>query len=74
MPARPRESDLLEELRRPGEHVRAVVATVAPGLVREAAGEVWTTTKLLRRLAWHERSELRTLRQLAELGHQQLGA
>jgi hypothetical protein len=73
LPTRPREDDLLEELRRSGEQVRAVVATVAPGLVREAPGQVWTTTKLLRRLAWHERSELRTMRQLAERAHQQLG-
>jgi hypothetical protein len=32
--------------------------------VVEADGEVWTTTKLLRRLAWHERSELRVMREL----------
>jgi hypothetical protein len=74
LPARPREGDLLEELRRSGEHVRAVVATVAPALVREAPGQVWTTTKVLRRLAWHERSELRTMRLLAERARQQLGA
>lgn len=66
LPARPREGDLLEELQRSSEHVRAVVATVAPDLVREAPGQVWTTTKLLRRLAWHERGELVVMRQLAE--------
>jgi hypothetical protein len=74
LPARPRAGDLLEELRRSGAHVRAVVATVAPSLVREVPGQVWTTTKLLRRLAWHERSELRTMRQLAERARQQQGA
>lgn len=66
LPARPREGDLWEELLRSGEHVRAVVASVASDLVWEAPSQVWTTTKLLRRLAWHERGELVVMRRLTE--------
>ena len=36
-----------------------------PDLIRTDAGETWTTTKLLRRLAWHEPAELVTMRALA---------
>ncbi|MDQ2847555.1 MAG: hypothetical protein M3Y77_14675 [Actinomycetota bacterium] len=34
-----------------------------PLVVREA-GQVWSSVKLLRRLAWHERGELVVLRRL----------
>jgi len=60
----PRTLDLIDELRRSAEHVRAVVTRVPPDLVVEARHEVWTTTKVLRRLAWHERGELAVLRNL----------
>ncbi len=66
LPSRPRQGDLLGELRRSAAHVRAAVSSVAPALLRRSRGEVWTTTKLLRRLAWHERGELVVMRRLAE--------
>jgi hypothetical protein len=69
---RPREADLLGELQRSAEHVRAAVSSVAPTRLRRSGGEVWTTTKLLRRLAWHERGELVVMRQLAERVRQHL--
>jgi hypothetical protein len=72
LPARARAGDLLEELQRSAEHVRTTVASMAPSLVRRSGGEVWTTTKLLRRLAWHERGELVVMRRLAEQAHQRL--
>lgn len=46
---------------------RIQVAAMPSDLVRRVDGEVWTTVKVLRRLAWHERSELRTLRRLITL-------
>jgi hypothetical protein len=69
---RPREADLLGELQRSAEHVRAAVSSVAPTRLRRSGGEVWTTTKLLRRLAWHERGELVVMRRLAERARQHL--
>jgi hypothetical protein len=72
LPSRPREADLLVELRRSAEHVQAAVRSVAPALLRRSGGEVWTTTKLLRRLAWHERGELVVMRRLAERARQHL--
>lgn len=72
LPARPREGDLLTELQRSAEHVRMAVTNVAPALVRRSGGEVWTTTKLLRRLAWHERGELVVMQRLAEQAGQHL--
>jgi hypothetical protein len=64
LPARPRLPDLLDELAASGEHVRRAVATIPPDLVTDAA-ETWTTTNLLRRLAWHEPTELTTMHALA---------
>jgi hypothetical protein len=72
LPARPREADLRLELERSAAHVRAEVHRVAPALVRRSGGEVWTTVKLLRRLAWHERGELVVMHQLAARAHQRL--
>lgn len=69
---RPREADLLVELRRSAAHVHAAVSSVASALLRRSRGEVWTTTKLLRRLAWHERGELVVMRRLAERARQHL--
>jgi hypothetical protein len=37
-----------------------------PDLVRCEAGETWTSVKLLRRLAWHERGELVAMQDLAD--------
>jgi hypothetical protein len=69
---RPREADLLVELQRSAAHVQAAVSSVAPALLRRSDSEVWTTTKLLRRLAWHERGELVVMRRLAEQARQHL--
>lgn len=65
VPIRPAESDLITELSASARHVQAVVSAMPADLIHRAGGEVWTTTKVLRRLAWHERSELVTMRQLA---------
>jgi DNA-binding NarL/FixJ family response regulator len=70
---RPREADLLGELQRWAAHVQAAVQGVAAALLRRSDGEVWTTTKLLRRLAWHERGELVVMRRLAWVGDHRLG-
>jgi hypothetical protein len=72
LPARPREAGLRLELERSAAHVRAEVRRVAPALVRRSGGEVWTTVKLLRRLAWHERGELTVMHQLAARARQRL--
>jgi hypothetical protein len=72
LPSRPREADLLVELRRSTQHVQAAVSSAPPALLRRSGGEVWTTTKLLRRLAWHERGELVVMRRLAERARQHL--
>lgn len=49
---------LLEELELSAAHVRKVVETMPAALVVEGEQGAWTTVKVLRRLAWHERSEL----------------
>lgn len=58
LPGRERREDLAEELAASAAHVRAVLATMPRALVNRTGGEVWTSTKLLRRLAWHEAGEL----------------
>lgn len=65
LPSRPRAGDLVTELRESHLHVCRVLAglTAEPIVVRQE-GEAWTTVKLLRRLAWHERSELAVLQRL----------
>jgi hypothetical protein len=65
LPARPRLPDLLDELVASGEHMRETIRVLPPDLTRTERGEVWTTTKLLRRLAWHEPAELTTMHTLA---------
>ncbi|MEV0799654.1 DinB family protein [Kribbella sp. NPDC050281] len=67
LPYREPLENLADELEQSAEHVRRTVATMPADLVRRVDGEVWTTVKVLRRLAWHERSELRTLRRLIAL-------
>lgn len=68
LPSRPGLPDLLDELAASAAHVRRVIADAAPDLVRTDSGGTWTTTKLLRRLAWHEPAELQTMHALAEAG------
>ncbi len=65
LPARPPEADLMAELAASARHVREAVGGLPADLVRAHGDETWTTTKVLRRLAWHERSELRVMRELA---------
>lgn len=61
-----RAGDLRTELDRSAARVRAVVETMPPDLVRTTDdGTVWTSTKVLRRLAWHERGELAVMESLA---------
>jgi hypothetical protein len=69
---RPREADLLVELQRSAAHVQTAVRSVPPALLQRSGGEIWTTTKLLRRLAWHERGELVVMRRLADRARQHL--
>jgi hypothetical protein len=57
VPTRERAGTLVEELQASAAHVRRTL----PALPRDrvvAGAETWTTTKLMRRLAWHERGEL----------------
>jgi hypothetical protein len=65
LPGRPRRPDLLDELVESAEHVRRTLGSAAPDLTRSDGGSVWTTVKLLRRLAWHEPEELVPMRELA---------
>lgn len=74
LPARKREADLMAELTGSARHVQEAVWSVPADLICRADGEIWTTTKLLRRLAWHERSELTTMRRLATRARQSLEA
>jgi hypothetical protein len=60
----PRGGELLAELDASHRHVLARIATLPPDRIVRDRGEEWTTVKLLRRLAWHERSELRVMRRL----------
>jgi len=65
LPARDRLPDLIEELPASAVHVERVLAALpTTPLVRRERGEVWTSVKLLRRLAWHEPGELVVLRSL----------
>ncbi len=57
--APPRRSlDLLTELERSHQHVLTTLARLRRGRSRSLGTETWTTVKVLRRLAWHERAEL----------------
>lgn len=61
-PPPPRSLDLLTELERSHQHVLATLARLSPSRSRSLGGETWTTVKVLRRLAWHERAELLPVR------------
>ncbi|MCU1535417.1 MAG: hypothetical protein JWR53_1898 [Glaciihabitans sp.] len=59
--------DLRTELAASAVHVRAeLLALPDHPLSNISGGEEWTTVKLLRRLAWHERGQLVTIRQLLQ--------
>ncbi len=59
---RERAADLFEELQLSAEHVQRVVEVMPADLVVEGPEGTWTSTKVLRRLAWHERGELAAMR------------
>lgn len=60
-----RSADLTDELRQSHQHVLRALPQLRRGLaVATADGATWTTRKVLRRLAWHERSELDAMRRL----------
>jgi hypothetical protein len=65
LPALPRGTDLVDELQRSHDHVQQVLSRLpSQHYHKTSRGEEWSTVKLLRRLAWHERSELVTMRRL----------
>lgn len=60
-----RSTELMDELRSSHGHVLDALPRLARcGVVRTEIGEVWTARKVLRRLAWHERSELDAMKDL----------
>jgi hypothetical protein len=73
LPYRPRADDLDTELKACAAHVRATVVGMADDLVYHHGDEEWTSTKVLRRLAWHERGELMAMRDLARANAELLG-
>lgn len=73
LPARPRAASLAEELVSSAAHVRAQVAGMPADLVVRRGSEEWTSTKVLRRLAWHERGELAVMRALVAKAARALG-
>lgn len=58
LPAKPRAIDLLTELGDSTHHVRSTITMMPRDAVIRDRGEMWTATKVARRLAWHERGEL----------------
>lgn len=65
LPTLRRGTDIVEELEASANHVRRALLTLpsAP-IVHSTNRGQWTSVKLLRRLAWHERAELKSLRRL----------
>lgn len=61
-----RAANLPEELQRSHEHVLTVLRSIDPGHRVRRGEQRWTTRKVLRRLAWHERAELDAMYQLRE--------
>ena len=67
LPARERADDVVTELEESGAHVRRAVEALAPGLATTWPEHgSWTSVKVLRRLAWHERGELDVLARLVD--------
>jgi hypothetical protein len=64
LPARPRATEVITELRESHAHVRATLRDLPNDRVHHRNGAEWTTVKVLRRLAWHELGELVVLRRL----------
>jgi len=65
LPRRERAADLDTELAECAAHVRQVVGAMPLDLASRYDAEEWTSRKVLRRLAWHERGELVAMRELA---------
>lgn len=65
--------DLMHELRRSADHVERAIDALPADVIIEVQGEVWTTTKVLRRLAWHKRAELNVIQDLARKSARALG-
>lgn len=64
VPSSPPADDLIEELRQSLGHTLNAIGALPADKYVDTGDEEWTTTKLLRRLAWHERSELVAMREL----------
>jgi hypothetical protein len=74
LPTRERANDLVTELEESGAHVRRVVSRMAPDLASASDQHgSWTSVKVLRRLAWHERGELEVLERLVEAAVEKQG-
>ncbi|MEL4357008.1 MULTISPECIES: hypothetical protein [unclassified Luteococcus] len=58
LPARERAVSLEQELEESGRHMPDVLEVMARDIDVRCHDEEWTSTKLLRRLAWHEAGEL----------------
>ncbi len=58
LPGRPRLDDLADELETSHAYALKTIDTIDAQAQVTSDGEVWTATKLLRRLAYHERVEL----------------
>lgn len=63
LPSKLRAQTLVAELRESAEHVEETLRTMPRNLSRSNGGESWISTKLLRRLTWHEPGELAVIRQ-----------
>jgi hypothetical protein len=72
--SRPRAGDLATELAECAAHVGRVVGAMPLDRAARSGDEHWTSTKVLRRLAWHERSELRAMRELAVINAKLVGS
>lgn len=71
----PTTTDLDECLRRSRNHVRGVLSQLPRDLsFQYENGQVWTTTKAVWRLAWHERSENDVIRDLLKKARDRLGS
>lgn len=63
LPSKERADNLGSELRASAVHVHGIVSRMPRDLVTEET-ETWTSTKLLRRLAWHEAGEVDAIEEL----------
>lgn len=64
LPSRNRATTLEQELTESANHVQMVLASMPRDIDAFVGTEEWTSTKLLRRLAWHEAGELDVIEDL----------